>query len=453
MSLEEQIRKLKAEDDLDGLDKLVQSLDPEDIKKHKTELADAYMMVYSVWYYDLMCDKLSPDNPAKAIDWLLEILDSAEKVDPENLQYADRADCYEYMENLKQEPAEKLHYIQLAIDLYTRGVQNTTEVELNTNLADAMLTRMAITQVYADSEFTTILNLFQVAFAAYKERTHVLFLHACFKILGFPFDKNHEWHNRFMDQLDASLAQFAKTDAYLHLAWSNELVRLLEHKIYDISPEHHAALIRKSVELLEPLADYQTNHAERLNSLGLAFKNAALNIPDGKLRYYQIALNYYVQGHTVNPAAWTFTVYATNVQVSMAMLSSQEQIIMLFEAGKTLFATTSTYDNGFTLMLNWGHFLIEYARVAYNFQSPGILKEAEEKLLLAKGLGEGYYSQPFAALAKIAWKQGDKEKCFDILQECKDMFAAQQFNYDFSSVLNDEDFREIWPEVTSKLLS
>ena len=68
-------------------------------------------------------------------------------------------------------------------------------------------------------------------------------------------------------------------------------------------------------------------------------------------------------------------------------------------------------------------------------------------MMMAKEKGRGFYSHPFLSLAKIALKTGDKQKCIDIIQECNKMFTTKYYNYDFSGVLSDEDFREIWAEI------
>jgi hypothetical protein len=51
-------------------------------------------------------------------------------------------------------------------------------------------------------------------------------------------------------------------------------------------------------------------------------------------------------------------------------------------------------------------------------------------------------------LAKIALKTGDKDKCMEILKECKKVFSTEYYEYDMGQVLRDEDFREIWAELT-----
>jgi hypothetical protein len=231
---------------------------------------------------------------------------------------------------------------------------------------------------------------------------------------------------------------------------------VLEYAVNAIPTAYAAELNKRSIELLEALTDYATDDTWCLNQLGRAFEKAAQRMPVDataeKLRYYEIAITYFIKGQTINPAAWTFPVYATNVQMAMARMyyqeNNQEKVIALFEAGKIAFSKTYAYEQGFTLMIYWGDFLIEYARLAYDFKAPDILKEAASKLLMAKEEGQGYYSHPYISLAKVALKTGDKQQCLDILQECKAMFTTPYAEYDFASVLKDEDFTEVWPEIT-----
>src|SRR5438045_398464 len=97
---------------------------------------------------------------------------------------------------------------------------------------------------------------------------------------------------------------------------------------------------------------------------------------------------------------------------------NREKVIELFEEGRTLFSKVYEHEKDFTLNLYWGEYLIEYARLAYNFDAPEILEEATAKSLIAKELGRNYYSQPYTLLAKIALKSGDKDNCMEILKEC-----------------------------------
>lgn len=378
-----------------------------------------------------------------------------EKIDTENNQHDLRARLYEHIADLKTEPDLKLQNIQHAINEYRTALQKEASAEMQARLGRALLTRMQITQQFTEDEFTATFQLFQSAFASWSESVFYNFLHSSIQILAFPCSDNHHWHMEFIRQLEASLVDFVQKDALIYLTWSNELLRALQYDQYALSTTYAEELSKKATELLEHVKDYSTNDTRQLNDLGNAFDRAARRMPADatteKVRYYELAEKFYLKGHSINPAAWTFTVYATKVQMAMARIyhdaHNQEKVIALFEAGKIAFATTYEYDQEFTLMIYWGDFLIEYARLAYNFNAPDILQEAESKLLIAKEKGQGYYSHLFLSLAKIALKTGDKQKCLDIIQECNKLFTTEYYNYDFASVLSDEDFREIWAEI------
>ncbi len=120
----------------------------------------------------------------------------------------------------------------------------------------------------------------------------------------------------------------------------------------------------------------------------------------------------------------------------------------IFEAGKILFAGVIDGDDDFTLNIYWAEFLFEYARRAYNFQAPAILQEAEEKALLAKMLGKEIYDYPYLALAKIKLKLGDIEGCLNILKECREVFTTPYSTYSWDLITEDDDFREIWQQLS-----
>ncbi len=454
-TLIEQIEKLVQQEDLGGLDRLIQSLDTDDLHTYKTELVDACLDIFSIWNLDLVLGKINKEHEEVVIADLFGILLSAEKVDPESGQHALRARLYEHIAEIKTERDEKLQNIQKAIDEYAIVLQKEPSAEMKARLGSAMLDRMQITQQFTEGEFTAALQLLQSAFAGWSESVFITFLHGCFQILNFSCSDNIHWHTLFIRQMETSLSGFAKTDPIIYLTWSTELVRVLEYEQYAIPTAYGDELKIRSIELLEALTDYATDDTEWLNQLGNAFEKAAkrmnVDATAEKIRYYEIALQYFIKGQTINPATWTFPVYATNVQMALARMyfqqHNQAEVRSLFEAGKSIFSKTAEYGKDFTLMQYWGEFLIEYARLAYNFNAPAILKEAESKLLIAKELGRGFYSHPFISLAKVALKGGDKQRCLTILQECKGVFTTEYYQYDFADFLRDEDFREIWAEI------
>ena len=453
--LSDQIEKLVDKEDVEGLDQLVQNLDAGTLLQYKTEIIDAWLNIFFLWSQDLYLGKVKKEDEETVVASLFEIISSVEKIEPGEVRYTLRAGCYEQLSEIKTEPEEKLQCIQKAIDEYTTGLLYKPTADMQARLAGALLNRMQITQQFTEEGFTEVLQLFQHAFTAYSETVFSSFLHGCFQLLHFPFKDNHHWHFVFMKQLEASLTQFAGDEPIIYLTWSDELARIFEYEKDTIEKEYASALNRRSIELLEPLINYETENNRRLNGLGHAFEKAAhrmeMNATVQKLHYYEIALKYYLKGQQLSPAEWTFPVYATNVQMAMAHIynsvHNKIKVIALFEAGKVIFSTTGGYGKDFTLHLYWGEFLIEYARLAYNFNAPDILKEAESKLLIAKEHGRNFYSQPYIALAKVALKLGDEQQCLDILQECGAVFTTEYYKYEYSEVLKDEDFKEIWQQV------
>lgn len=450
-----QIETLVNREDLGGMEQLVQSLDAADLHTYKTQLVDGCVEVFHIWYQDLALEKIRKEHEDAVISDLFAILLAIEKIDTENSQHDLRSRLYEHIADLKTEPEIKLQNIQHAINEYGAALQREASADMEARLGRALLTRMQITQQFTEEEFTGIFQLFQRAFATWSEPVFYVFLHSSFHVLSFPCKDNHYWHMQYMKLLEGSLAGFVQNDPIIYLTWSNELLRSLQYDQYALPTVYAEELSKRSTELLENLKDYSTNDTGRLNDLGSAFKRAAKRMPADataeKLRYYEVAEKFFLKGQSINPAAWTFPVYATNVQMAMAHIynsaHNQEKVIELFEKGKTVFATTYEYDQEFTLMIYWGDFLIEYARLAYNFNAPDILQEAESKLLMAKEKGRGFYSHPYLSLAKLALKTGDKQKCIDILQECKKVFTTEYSEYDLSGVLSDEDFKEVWVEI------
>lgn len=449
-TLNDQIARLNENEDAEGLVQLIRQLPPDQLQIHKTALSEATESVFYVWLTDLQLGKIRQEDQDAVTTMLAELIQALEIVQPATCHHLMRALLYEQLSDQQTIPAEKLAYIQKGIDEYTAGLQKNANAEIQAKLAEALLNKMQHTADYNEKDLTGILQLFQTAFTGYSELIMIYFLHGSFRLLNFPFNENSSWHHRFLSQLETALTTFATIDAFVHLEYVNTLRRLLENELYQIPADYKATLHTKIIALMEPLKDYETKSEQRLNHLGQAFEKVAEGIGDHttKLNFYHAALSFFTQGQQINPAAWTFPVYATNVLMEMARIDAPDKVIPLFEQGKALFALTYTYEPNFTLMHYWGKFLIEYAKQAYNFQAPDILKEAEEKLLSAKQLGNGFYDQPYRGLAKVALKLGNKQQCLDILAECKKVFTTDYHEYEHSFVLADEDFKEIWPDLT-----
>lgn len=119
----EQIEKLVHQEDLRGLDKLIQNLDAADLHTYKTELFDACLEVFHIWYQDLVLDKIKKEVEEYVIEDLFGMLLLIEKIDPEKSQHAIRARLYEHISERETEADKKLQYIQKAIDEYIVALQ------------------------------------------------------------------------------------------------------------------------------------------------------------------------------------------------------------------------------------------------------------------------------------------------------------------------------------------
>jgi hypothetical protein len=446
----EQLEKLTDKEDTHGIEAFANSLSADDLHLYKDEFIEAYLNTFSLWYYDLICHKVSEDRREGVINEMFEILTLAKKISPELNFNRQRAQCYEYLSELKKEPEDKLLNIQKAIDQYL--VTLNTSPQYKAPLANALLDKILITANFSDDEFQKILDLLESAFETYSEGVASAYAHACFRILEFPFSKSQYWHEQFFSRYNAALAIFVKEQPIIILTWVHTLAGALQYRNYNITDEYADELNNKSIALMEDLVDFQTENHDLLNQLGSTFERAAKRMDAGatkeKLRYFNIALTYFTKGQLLKPATWTFPVYATNVLKAMAVIyhNQGDSVIELFELGRTHFSKVDKHEEDFTLNLYWGEFLVEYARLAYNFEATDILEEATAKSLLAKALGRGFYSQPFFLLAKIALKRGIKEECMEILKECKAVFTTEYHVYDLAPVLRDADFKEIWDD-------
>lgn len=436
--------------DLYGLNQLAQRLSPAELEIHKAELVGACLSIFSVWYADWTCDKIddNPDDSESFIrDFLLEILDDAERIDPATIHHSERADCYRLLAELPATPEKKLAYLQQSIETYETALEKTGFTEFNAALARTLLDRMPVAGKFDDPAFEEVLRRHRLALADYSEDMFSGFLFTSFRLLEFPFAGNWHWHHRFMDELAVTAARFARHDPYIYLVWASELTRLLDYREDTISPEYAGQLYGKVTELLAFVNAYKTDDTEKLNRLGQCFEKAAKQMTDvaNKVAHYETALAYFTKGQSVNPAAWTFPVYGTNVLVAMAKIYQEQRdagkVIALFETGRELFSN-NLYPNDFQLVIYWGDFLIEYARLGYGFQAPGILREAETKLLIAKEQGRQHYSRPYLSLAKVYLKLGDKAKCLGILRECHQVLGQVM---DWDRELENGDFEGIVP--------
>ncbi len=426
------------------LEEFTQQLTDAEKRQYKVELVEAHLSVFSLWCYDWMCDKIQTDDAEGFIEDLLGLLNAIEQLDADHPPYTQRAECYKLLADLPNDTEQKLSYLNQAIDQYRQGVQHGDST-LHAAWASVVLDQMELRQQFQDLELTEVLRHFQQAMPAFSESVLSSWMYASFRILEFSFAKNHSWHVRFFQALTDALLAFTNSEPFIHLLWVQQLLRILDHNAIPVPSGYQQVLYQQLVDELKFVVDYQSDDTEKLNQLGHAFDKVAKSLPDSvrQLEHYKLAIKFFTQGQSLNPAAWTFPVYATNAIKAMAQIyhaqGNQAQVIDWFEQGRSIFAK-NTYPE-FTLSLYWGDFLIEYARLGYDFHAPEIiLQEAEEKLLVAKEFGENYYSHPFLSLAKVALKQGDKSKCLTILQECHQALGQYM---EWASVLKDEDFAGI----------
>ena len=457
-AFESQLREITVARDETKLAAFVKDLQPDDVQQYKTELADAWLDLFSVWYYDFACDKvIMGDGPDTFFSSLFDMLTAAEEINPVQIYHVERADCYQALAELKNNRDEQLVYIEKAAQQILKALEAQPDsFELNSRLVNILLDKIKIKQQFTDDEFTIALAYFERALQHYTSSAHLISIYNSFSILGFPFPKNEYWHNTFITKLTSALHALAEKDPLVYLRWSNELVRMVDHK-YDYIPlVYTQEITRQAIALLNALVNIETDDTEQLNQLGAAFSKAAgqlngLNERTEALRHYEVALKYFTKGQDINPAAWTFPVYATNVLKAMAVIyhdqHKQNMVIVLLEKGRAIFSRMLEHAINFTINLYWGEFLIEYARLAYGFNAPDVFQEAEAKLLLAKDLGQGYYTGPYYGLAKIALKSGDRDKCLAILKECKAVFSNAYHQFSLDYVLADEDFKEIRPDI------
>jgi tetratricopeptide (TPR) repeat protein len=269
------------------------------------------------------------------------------------------------------------------------------------------------------------------------------------------FPRNEYWYGVYWDKLSTLLHIRAEKDPLIYLDWVNELKRIIEN--YDpASPHQPQDVIQQSVDLLKRLTNFESDNPEKLNQLGHAFaKTAGMLSKSGRiddaLYHYEMAVKYFTMAQDINPAAWTYPVYATNALMAMAAIyharHNKTAVLALFERGQNIFLKIYKPEEDFTANIYWGEFLIEYARLVNDFESPAILQQADEKLLIAQELGRKSYDHPYIARAKVALRLGDREKCLAILRECKTVLSHEYATHSLSRVIEDEDFASLKQEI------
>lgn len=433
--------------DLQAMDTLVESLSPDQLEENKQEIIDAYYMVYSYGMHDLDCTRI--DDPLDFTFFLLSIIDSIQRLFPDQMYYSERACCYEYMSDYTAAYEDKLRYKQQAIHIYTTAPEST---EMQMSMVRVLIDKMELTNQFTTEAFNELLSFFGpvLSDASFIKRL----IYQYFRVRFLPFEQNLYWYQRLLREFEGAMHEHAEKNLLVYLDWARTYQDILYHNSPEIGPEYKATMVAQTALLLKPLEGYYSEDATLLSRLGKAFADTAKRSTDNDLRldYYQNAVDFFTKAHEMEPAAWTHPVYATNALKDMAQIyheqGAYEKVINAFEKGLQLFSQVYKHEEDFTLNLYWGDFLLAYTGIAYDYKSPSINRRAEEKLQLAITLGGNYYSHPYFSMARLAIKAGNKEKCVTMLLQCKAAICSTGYGaYDLSEALRDEDFREIWDQL------
>lgn len=449
MNILSQLKEHANNYDLQAMDTLVESLSLTEREENKQDIIDTYDMVYSYGMYDVDCNKIN--DPEDFILFLLSILDSIQRFFPDQPYYEERGYCYQHLADHAVAYEDKVRYIQNAIHIYDIAPQ-TTNIQMA--MVRALTDKMEITKQFTTKAFTELLHFFRLVL---NDTTFVsALIHQCFRVRSLPFEQNHYWHQRLLQEFEAVMHEQAGKNLLVYLDWAETYHYILFHDVHspEIGSEYTTAMVAQTATLLKPLEDYYTENAELLNRLGKAFADTAKRSTDNdlSLEYYETSVDFFTKGHKQQPAAWTFPVYATNSLLDMAHIYHAQgdygKLINTFEHGLELFSQVYKHEEDFQLNLYWGDFLLEYTGLAYDYKSPSINRMAEEKLQLSVVLGRNGYSHPYFSMARLAIKSGDKEKCVRLLLQCRDAIRSTGHDgYDLSAALSDEDFREVWDRL------
>jgi hypothetical protein len=443
MNITAQLKALAGNYDTGAMDTLVESLLPAELAVYKQEIIDAYETVYSYGLYDLDCDKVS--DPEDFIFYLLDIIASIQRFFPDQMYYKERGYCYQNLSDRSVAYAEKLRYINEAIQIYTLAPQTT---DMQMAMVSVLTDKMEITKQFTTAAFTELLGFFRPVLVdpAFVKPL----IHWCFRVQSLQFEERHYWHRRLLAEFEVAMDELAANNPLVLLEWAETYHYLLFHDSPEIELGYKISMVAKTASLLRPLEGYYTEDAELLNRLGKAFADTAKRSTDNnqKLEFYSISVDFFTKGHEQQPAAWTFPVYATNSLLGMAHVyheqGAYEKLINTFERGLQLFARVYHHEEDFQLNLYWGDFLLEYAGLAYDYKSPSINHLAEEKLRRSAVLGRNAYSHPYISMARLAIRSGDKEKCIELLLQCRDAMRSTGYDgYDLGEAIDDDDFREV----------
>ena len=453
----DQLDECTINEDYDGMITLADSLDEKELPQYKDDIVTALEGISALWCADLLCDNIKPEGPQSHVDTLFDVLNNIGRFRQDALYFAARALCFEYQASIQTTDAKKQLNLQKAADEYVKAKAEQLEGEASPSvqLGNKLLDKMQMINLLPDKAFETILGLFERGFAEYSNDTASVFLNATLRILELHVDEKLHWHSVFMGRFNELMTAFAKKDPAVYLHWSSQLSMLSKFKKDDLGPVYIAEINQQSIDLLLPLIGQESDDELFLTSCGYHFRQAAARMSDDaiaqKIRYYEAALVFFKKAIAVNPVSSLFVLYATNLLSDMAAvyneLQNQEKLVEVFEEGRRIFATDA-HKRDSSLPLFWGQFLVEYARLVYDFDAPEILAEAWLQLNAAKDQGlDANNPHLYTLLALVALKRSGVEASLGILKESEKVFS-DSYKYMIKEVVqNDVAFEEIWSHL------
>lgn len=301
-AFEQKIWEIKREMDEQGLSELMKRLTPDEFQQYRPAMAVAWHYIYDVRFYDYtwsIWHNVTASEKAKFLLSLLDILATAEGLDPSVMYYSDKAQCYAALANEKDKREEKLFYIEKAIAQIKDGIQAKPDVwELYHILVDILQNKIVFNNQFLQAEFTELLLYFDKTLSLYPEKFLTRLVYSCYWFLRYPFLENEHWHHVFLEKLAAKLYKAAETDPLIYKEWSVALQRISRN--YYVSPSFPPACVQQvileRVRLMKLLLDPETN-LWSLGDIGYEFADIACTCYENNyiteaLEIYEAGLKY-----------------------------------------------------------------------------------------------------------------------------------------------------------------
>ncbi|MCF6308794.1 MAG: hypothetical protein L3J09_12705, partial [Flavobacteriaceae bacterium] len=219
-SIKKKINEFDENEDINGLDKLYNEVLTSGSVALKQELAEAYLSIKSVYSMDYACGKIEGEE---TIFDMLEWIDRAEKLTPEESFSSDRGFCYELIVDQVKQPKEKEKYINKAIEQYENWIkENPKEFKAYTELAEAVFEKNIILKRYKPIDFDQIISLFSKSIEVElktleTEKGYYLydnsvaftsFLKTSYKIATLTFNQSLKIHKHFLKEFKRLAADY-----------------------------------------------------------------------------------------------------------------------------------------------------------------------------------------------------------------------------------------------------